>query len=92
MCTAFAIDSFPANAMALEESGILLIPGQAMEAVAMEEPRLLVNIIRIISDRLRESMTLIESLSLKEIPAAARRVPAPWPEAGREKRERTGWY
>ena len=68
MCTAFAIDSFPANAMALEASGILMIPGPAMEAIAMEEPRLLLNIIRIISDRLRESMTLIESLSLKEIP------------------------
>jgi len=68
MCTAFAIDTFPANAMALEESGILLIPGQAMEAVAMKEPRLLVNIIQILSDRLKESMTLIESLSLKEIP------------------------
>lgn len=68
MCTAFAIESFPANAMALEESGILLIPGPVMEAIAMKEPRLLVNIIQILSDRLRESMTLIESLSLKEIP------------------------
>jgi len=68
MCTAFAIDSFPANAMALEESGILLIPGQVMEDVAMKEPRLLVNIIQVLSDRLRESMSLIESLSLMEIP------------------------
>ena len=68
MCTAFAIDSFPANAMALEESGILLIPGPVMEAIAMKEPRLLLNIIRILSDRLKESMTLIESLALKEIP------------------------
>jgi CRP-like cAMP-binding protein len=68
MCTAFAVDSFPANAMALEESGILLIPGQVMEAVATREPRLLLNIIQILSNRLKESMTLIESLSLKEIP------------------------
>lgn len=68
MCTAFAIDSFPANAMALEESGILMIPGPVMEAVAMSEPRLLLNIIQILSDRLKESMLLIESLSLKEIP------------------------
>jgi len=68
MCTAFAIESFPANAMALEESGILIIPGPVMAAIAMKEPRLLVNIIHILSDRLRESMTLIESLSLKEIP------------------------
>ena len=68
MCTAFAIESFPANAMALEESGILLIPGPVMEAVAMKEPRLLVNIIQILSNRLREAMSLIESLSLMEIP------------------------
>lgn len=68
MCTAFAIDSFPANAMALEESGILMIPGPVMETVATSEPRLLLNIIQILSDRLKESMTLIESLSLKEIP------------------------
>jgi CRP/FNR family transcriptional regulator, dissimilatory nitrate respiration regulator len=68
MCTAFAIDSFPANAMTLEASGILLIPGQIMETVAMKEPRLLVNIIQVLSARLKESMTLIESLSLKEIP------------------------
>ncbi|MBW6485568.1 MAG: Crp/Fnr family transcriptional regulator [Syntrophobacterales bacterium] len=68
MCTAFAIDSFPANAMALEDSSLLLIPGTVMEAVAMQEPRLLVNIIQVLSDRLRESMILIESLSLKELP------------------------
>ena len=68
MCTAFAIDSFPANAMALEESGILMIPGPVMETVAVSEPRLLMNIIQILSDRLKESMTLIESLSLMEIP------------------------
>ena len=68
MCTAFAVESFPANAMALEESGILLIPGPVMESIAMKEPRLLLNIIRILSDRLKESMTLIESLALKEIP------------------------
>jgi CRP-like cAMP-binding protein len=68
ICTAFAVDSFPVNVMALEESGVLLIPGPLMEAIAMKEPRLLLNIIRILSERLKESMTLIESLALKEIP------------------------
>ncbi|MDA8123815.1 MAG: Crp/Fnr family transcriptional regulator [Deltaproteobacteria bacterium] len=68
MCTAFAVDSFPANAQAIEESGLLLIPGPLMEAVAMKEPRLLVNIIRILSQRLKASMALIESLALQEIP------------------------
>jgi CRP-like cAMP-binding protein len=68
MCTAFVTESFPANAMALDASDILLIPGPAMEAIAMKEPRLLLNIIRILSQRLKESMALIESLALKEIP------------------------
>lgn len=68
MCTAFDVAPFPANVTAIGESGILLIPGTVMEAIAMQEPRLLVNVIRILSDRLKESMTLIESLALKEIP------------------------
>ncbi len=68
MCTAFAVAPFPANVQAIGESAILLIPGPVMEAVAMQEPRLLVNVIRILSDRLKEAMTLIESLALKEIP------------------------
>ncbi|MCE5266095.1 MAG: Crp/Fnr family transcriptional regulator [Deltaproteobacteria bacterium] len=68
MCTAFAVAPFPANVQAIGESAVLLIPGPVMEAVAMQEPRLLVNVIRILSDRLKEAMTLIESLALKELP------------------------
>jgi CRP/FNR family transcriptional regulator len=68
LCTAFATDSFPASAMAIEESTVLLIPGTVMEAIARQEPALLFNIIQILSHRLKESMTLIESLALKEIP------------------------
>lgn len=69
LCTAFATESFPANAMAIEESTVFIIPGELMENVAKKEPVLLLNIIQILSQRLKESMTLIESLSLKEIPA-----------------------
>ncbi len=68
LCTAFATDSFPANAMALEEGAVMIIPGQFMETIARKEPELLLNIIQILSQRLKESMTLIESLALKEIP------------------------
>ncbi|MGV8058489.1 MAG: Crp/Fnr family transcriptional regulator [Smithellaceae bacterium] len=68
LCTAFATDSFPASAMAIEESAVIIIPGQFMEAIAKKEPALLLNIIQILSQRLKESMTLIESLALKEIP------------------------
>ena len=80
MCTAFAVDSFPVNAMTLEESGLLLIPGQIMEAVAMHEPRLLLNIIRVLSDRLKESMTLIESPVPEGDTGAARLLPPRCPD------------
>lgn len=68
LCTAFATDSFPASAMAIVDSAVLLIPGTIMETVARQEPALLLNIISILSQRLKDSMTLIESLALKEIP------------------------
>ena len=68
LCTAFATDSFPASVMAIEESTVLLIPGTVMEATARQEPVLLFNIIQILSRRLKDSMTLIGSLALKEIP------------------------
>jgi CRP/FNR family transcriptional regulator, dissimilatory nitrate respiration regulator len=68
LCTAFATDAFPASAMAIEESTVLLIPGTVMGAIARQEPALLLNIIQILSQRLKDSMALIESLALKEIP------------------------
>jgi len=68
LCTAFAIESFPASVSALEESAVIVIPGADVEAIAMREPVLLLNIIQVLSRRLKESMTLIESLALQEIP------------------------
>ena len=69
LCTAFATEAFPVSAMALEPSAVLLIPGTLVETVTLREPRLLLNIIQILSRRLQNSMALIESLALKEIPA-----------------------
>lgn len=68
LCTAFATDSFPASAMAIEESSVMLIPGTVMETMARQEPAILFNIIQILSWRLKDSMALIESLALKELP------------------------
>lgn len=68
LCTAFATNAFPANAMAIVESSVLLIPGTVMEETARKEPSILFNIIQILSQRLKDSMELIESLALKEIP------------------------
>jgi CRP/FNR family transcriptional regulator, dissimilatory nitrate respiration regulator len=68
LCTAFATHDFPAETVALKKSDILTIPGAAVEEIVMKEPALLLNILRVLSRRLKESMTLIESLALKEIP------------------------
>lgn len=66
--TAFANEAFPANAQALEDSTILIIPSADMERLAKSQPALLFNIVTILSRRLKESMQLVESLALKEIP------------------------
>ena len=68
LCTAFATHDFPAEAQALKKSDILTIPGPAVEEIVMKDPALLLNILRVLSRRLKESMSLIESLALQEIP------------------------
>jgi CRP/FNR family transcriptional regulator len=66
--TAFAGESFPANAAALEDSTVLAIPSEQMEKLAKSQPALLFNMVTTLSRRLKETMQLVESLSLKEIP------------------------
>jgi len=68
LCTAFATESFPVSVSALEESAVIAIPGAEVESVARKEPALLLNVIQVLSRRLKESMSLIESLALQEIP------------------------
>lgn len=68
LCTAFASNDFPANAVTLKKTTVLTIPGSAVEDMARQEPMLLLNIIRVLSLRLKETMSLVESLALKEIP------------------------
>lgn len=68
LCTAFASNDFPANAVTLKKTTILTIPGSAVEDIVRQEPMLLLNIIRVLSLRLKETMSLVESLALKELP------------------------
>lgn len=68
LCTAFASNDFPANAVSLKKTTVLTIPGSAVEEIVRQEPMLLLNIIRALSLRLKETMNLVESLALKEIP------------------------
>ncbi len=58
----------PANAAALEESRVLVVTGPDFEAMARSDPAVLLNVLRVVSGRLKEAMALIESLSLREIP------------------------
>ncbi len=68
MCAAFSDSVFPANAMALEETVMLFLPGETIDSLAQDDPRILYNIIFDLSCMLKDSMALVESLSLKEIP------------------------
>ena len=66
--TALTDESSPASAMALEDTRILMFPADILEDVARQEPSLLFNMILVLSRRIKQSLNLIESLSLKEIP------------------------
>jgi CRP/FNR family transcriptional regulator len=66
--TALEDGSFPADATALTETRILILPAEVMESIARSEPALLLNIMSILVKRLKETMNLIEMLSMKEVP------------------------
>jgi CRP-like cAMP-binding protein len=68
LCAAFSDTVFPTNAMALEESKILIFPGEVIEPLSQQDPQILFNMIFALSRKLKGAMALIESLSLKEIP------------------------
>ncbi len=64
----FEDHSMPANVAALEDSRVLVVSGPGFERMVKGDPAVLFNILLVVSRRLKEAMTLIESLSLKEIP------------------------
>ncbi len=66
--TAMEDGSFPADATALTETRILILPAEVMESIARSEPALLLNIMSVLVKRLKETMHLIEMLSMKEVP------------------------
>ncbi len=68
MCAFFSDSIFPANAMTLEKSTLLVIPGKVLDDLSKKDPVILRSMISILSQRLKESMLLIESLSLMETP------------------------
>ena len=68
LCSAFTNGAFPANAMALENSSLLLFSGEALKNLANHDPSFFVNMLIAVSEKLKTAMNMIESLSLKEIP------------------------
>ena len=65
----FAGQKFPANAQAIAKGRLLFFPRTAFVALITENPSLSLNLLAILSSKLREFTVQIENLSLKEMPA-----------------------
>ena len=64
----FAGEKFPANAEALEESRLFFFPRPAFIDLIRTYPSVALNMLAVLSLRLRKFTSLIEDLSLKEVP------------------------
>jgi CRP/FNR family transcriptional regulator len=65
----FAGASFPANAQTLSRSRLIFFPRDAFVGLVTENPSLCLNMLAVLSMRLRQFTDQIENLSLKEVPA-----------------------
>jgi CRP/FNR family transcriptional regulator len=64
----FAGQHFPANAEAMESSRIFFFPRDSFADLIKNNPSLALNMLAILSKRLRRFANLIDDLSLKEVP------------------------
>jgi len=64
----FAGQSFPAHAVALENSRLVFLPRDDFVALVSENPALALNLLAALSQRLRQFAKMIDALSLKEVP------------------------
>lgn len=64
----FAGEHFPASAQALEPSRIFFFPRESLVGLIKRNPSLALNMLAILSKRLRRFTALIDDLSLKEVP------------------------
>ncbi len=64
----FSGQHFPANAEAMEESRIFFFPRDSFAKLIEKNPSLALNMLAILSKRLRRFANLIDDLSLKEVP------------------------
>lgn len=65
----FAGKRFPASADALEESRILFFPRESLIGLIKKNPSIALNMLAVLSGRLRSFASLIDDLSLKEVPS-----------------------
>ncbi|MGD8833762.1 MAG: Crp/Fnr family transcriptional regulator [Desulfobacteraceae bacterium] len=65
----FSGSRFPANAMAIEKSRMLFFPRQDFVDLISKHPSLALNMLAVLSVRLRQFTVQVENLSLKEVPA-----------------------
>ena len=59
---------FPAHAVALEDSNFLFFPRAAFTDLIKKNPSLALNMLAVLSRRLRRFTVLVDNLSLKEVP------------------------
>jgi CRP/FNR family transcriptional regulator len=64
----FAGSHYPAHAEALKESRAIFFPRDAFEKLIKRDPDLAMNMLAILSQRLKYFSRLVEDLSLKEVP------------------------
>lgn len=65
----FSGSHFPANAMAIEKSRMLFFPRKDFVDLISGQPSLALNMLAVLSMRLRQFTVQVENLSLKEVPA-----------------------
>ncbi len=64
----FTGQPFPANAQALSKSKLIFFPREAFVQLISENPSLALNMLAVLSKRLRQFTVQVENLSLKEVP------------------------
>jgi CRP/FNR family transcriptional regulator len=64
----FAGENYPASAQSIVETKVLLFPRQSFVDLIIKNPSLALNMLAFLSRRLRKLASLVEDLSLKEVP------------------------
>ncbi len=69
LCSVFSDGVLPANMSALEDSRVLYIKPKEYEELVHADPTILMNMMRVMSRRLKDAMGMIDSLALKQVPS-----------------------